>query len=91
MVFTAARFRSVIHCPNLMRLKKLILSLEIGRVKSLTCLHSRMCIRIYILIKKTKKKTRQKAEETKEEKRIPVKSLTGCNDIVCEFALCTFN
>ena len=34
---------------------------------------------------------RQKAKETKEKKRISVENLTGYNDIVCEFALCTFN
>ena len=37
------------------------------------------------------KKTRQKAKEAKEEKRISVENLTGFDDIVCEFALCTFN
>ena len=34
---------------------------------------------------------RQKAKETKEKKIISVENLTGYNDIVCEFALCTFN
>ena len=48
-----------------------------------------MCIRIYII--NYIKKKRQKTEETKEEKRISVENLTGYNDIVCEFALCTFN
>ena len=40
---------------------------------------------------KKPKKTRQKAKETKEEHRISVENLTGCDDIVCEFALCTLN
>ena len=51
-----------------------------------------MCIRINIFsFKKTKtKKIRtkwQKAKETQEEKRISMESLTGYNDIVCEFDL----
>ena len=53
-----------------------------------------MCIRIYIFIfKKTKPKItrRKKAKETKEEKRMSVENLTGYNDIVFEFAMCTFN
>ena len=56
-----------------------------------------MCIRIYIFDfkkkkkkKKANKKKRQKVKETKEEKRISVEKLTGDDDIVCEFALCTF-
>ena len=40
-------------------------------------------------------KRRQKAKETKEEKQklksISVKNLMGYDDIVCEFAQCTFN
>ena len=39
----------------------------------------------------TQKTRRQKAKETKEEKTISVENLTGHDDIVCEFALCTFN
>ena len=55
-----------------------------------------MCIIIYIFNfekKKKKKNTRRqkKANETKEEKRIAVENLTGYDDIVCEFVLCTFN
>ena len=54
-----------------------------------------MCIRIYIFNfkekEKKKRKTRQIAKETKEEKRISVENLTRCDNIVCEFALCTFN
>ena len=46
-----------------------------------------MCIRIYIFIFKKTEPTK----ETKEEKRISVENLTGYDDIVCEFALCTFN
>ena len=34
---------------------------------------------------------RQKAKEIIEEKRISVENLTGYNDIICDFALCTFN
>ena len=49
-----------------------------------------MCIGIYNFNFK-KKLRRQKAKETKEEKRISVEDLTGYDDIVCEFALCTFN
>ena len=54
-----------------------------------------MCIRIYIFNFKTKtkkenKKTK-KAKETKKEKRISDENLTGYDDVVCEFALCTFN
>ena len=48
-----------------------------------------MCIRIPVLNLKTK--IGQKAKETKEEKRISVENLTGYDDIVREFALCTFN
>ena len=52
-----------------------------------------MCNRIYIFNSKknTQKNKKIKAEETKEEKRISVENLTECDDIVCEFALCTFN
>ena len=49
---------------------------------------------IYFFQKKKKKKQNKKtkkAKETKEEKRISVKILTGYDDIVCKFALCTFN
>ena len=57
------------------------------------------CVSEYIFLtskkKKKKKKTkitrRKKVKETKEEKKISVKNLTGYNDFVCEFALCTFN
>ena len=34
---------------------------------------------------------RQKGKETKEEKIMSIKNLTGYDDIVCEFALCTCN
>ena len=56
-----------------------------------------MCIRIYIFNLKTEKQNkinitrRQKEKENKKEKRIPVENLTGYNDIVCKFALCTCN
>ena len=52
-----------------------------------------MCNRIYIFNSKknTQKNKKIKAEETKEEKRISVENLTEYDDIVCEFALCTFN
>ena len=39
----------------------------------------------------TKKTRRQKAKETKEEKTISVENLTGYDDTVWKFALCTFN
>ena len=55
--------------------KKVVLFLEIDRVKifsSPTCLHSRMCIRIYLLFQ-TKKHTqntkKQLAKETKENRK----------------------
>ena len=32
-----------------------------------------------------------KQKKTKEEERISVENLTGYDDFVCEFALCTFN
>ena len=56
---------------------------------SVTCRHSRMCIRIYIFNFKTKtkkesKKTK-KAKETKKEKRISEENITGYHDVVCEF------
>ena len=53
-----------------------------------------MCIRIHISNKNNKKikiTRRQKANESKVEKRVSVENLTGYDDIVCEFALCTFN
>ena len=46
---------------------------------------------IFLILKSHKKARRQKAKETKEEKRICVENLTGNDDIVCEFAVCTFN
>ena len=46
----------------------------------------------YILLKKRQITRRQKiAKETKEEKSIFGEYLTGYDDIVCQFALCTFN
>ena len=62
-----------------------------------------MCIRVYILNFKTKQnnnnnnknnkksKKTKKVKESKEEKRISAESLTGYDDIVCQFTLCTFN
>ena len=38
-----------------------------------------------------KAKRQEKANETIEEKGLSVENLTGYDDIVCEFALCTFN
>ena len=50
-----------------------------------------MCIRIYIFNFKNPKTTRrQRAKETKEEKVISAVNLTGHDDIVCKFVLCTF-
>ena len=86
----------------MIRPKKGVLFPEIGPVKiflSLTRPHSRMCIRIHVSnlkqktkkAKKKKKNRRQKAKETKEEKTISVENLTGYDDTVWKFALCTFN
>ena len=50
-----------------------------------------MCINMFLISKKTKKQEDKKAKETKEEKRISLENLTGYDNIVCEFALCTFN
>ena len=58
--------------------EKVVLSPEIGWAKkflSLTRLHCRMCLRIYIFNfkntnKQTKNKNTKKAKETKEEKRV---------------------
>ena len=50
-----------------------------------------MCIRRYIFNFQKNKKTRQKAKETKEENVMTVENLTGYDNIVREFALCTFN
>ena len=79
------------------RPKKVVLFPDIGRVKiflSLIRPHCQMCIRIYIFnftkTKRQNKKTK-KAKETKEENRISLENLTGYDDIVCEFALCTFS
>ena len=63
--------------------------------------NSRMCIRIYIFDFKTKQKNnsnhnnyKTKSKETEEEKIMSMENvtdLTGYDDIVCEYALCTFN
>ena len=81
-----------------MRPKNVVLFPEIGQVKSLlslTCPHSRMCIRIYIFnLKKNKNNNNNKTKkekQTKKEKRISVENLTGYDDFVYEFALDTFN
>ena len=51
------------------------------------------CVSEYIcLISITNKAKRQeKANETIEEKGLSVENLMGYDDIVCEFAMCTFN
>ena len=59
------------------------------------------CVSEYIFFSKKsnqkKQKTKEqnektkKCKETKEEKRISMENLKGYDDIVCEFALCTFN
>ena len=49
-----------------------------------------MRIRIYIFNLKTNKK-KQEGKKQKREKIISVENLTGCDDIVCEFAQWTFN
>ena len=56
-----------------------------------------MCIRMFVFLKKkthththTNTQThthKQKAEETKEEKRMSVENLKGCDDIVCKSAV----
>ena len=46
---------------------------------------------MYFQLKTIQKTRRQKEKETKEKKRVSVENLTGYDDIVCEFALCTFN
>ena len=51
---------------------------------------TRQCVSEYIFSIKKKKRI-QKAKETKDEKRISVENLTGFDDIVYEFALCSFN
>ena len=76
--------------------KKKVLFSEIGRERislSFTRPHSQMCIRIYIFNFNNysiKRKKRKKVKQLKK-KTISVESLTRYNDIVCEFALCTFN
>ena len=79
-----------------LRLKKVALFPEIGRIKIFYHSPTRIveCVSEYIFLisKKTNKQTRrQKANETKDKKRISVENLTGHADIVCEFVLCTFN
>ena len=44
---------------------------------------------IFLISKK--KQEGKKIKETKQEKRISKENLTGYDDIVCEFALSTFN
>ena len=48
-----------------------------------------MCIRIYIFNFKEKNQNKTRRQKEKEAKE--GENLTGFNDIVCEFALCTFN
>ena len=78
--------------------KKIALFLDISQVKiflSFTRQHSWMCIRITRINNfnfKTKKKDKNtKSKRKKQEKRISVKNLTGYNDILCEFVLCSFD
>ena len=50
------------------------------------------CVAECLIFYKRNKKTRtQKAKETKEEKRVSMENLTGYDDVICGFALCTFN
>ena len=77
----------------LLRSKKVVLSPEIDRVKTLsfTRPHIGMRIRTYINFKTIKIiNNKTKAEATKEEKRISAENPTGYYDIVCEFAQYTF-
>ena len=83
--------------------KKVVLFPEIGRVKffsSLTHPHSRMCIRIYIFCSKKKTHTQTKTKKKQKKKKrkkmlllltISVENLTGYDDIIWQFALCSFN
>ena len=54
---------------------------------SLTLPNNRICFRIYISNWKKDKEQRK----LKKKKRISAENLIGCDNIVCEFALCTFN
>ena len=58
--------------------------------RSLTRLHSRICIRIYVFNFKNNRNKNSgnntKVKETKEEKRISVESLTGYDDTMMSFA-----
>ena len=77
------------------RPKKVVLFLEIGRVKIsylspgriVECVSGLMFLCNFDLKRKTRKQT--KAKETKEEKRMSVENLTGYDDIDCKFALGT--
>ena len=77
--------------------KKIVLFPEICRVNKIFFTHppalSNVYQNIYFFQKKKerKKKKTKKVQATKEEKRITVENLTGYDDIVCKFALCTFN
>ena len=97
-----SRNSNVMWNYNEVKPKKVVLFPEIGRIKiviSLSHPQSRMCIRIYLFnFKKSKQTNKQKtnkktkkAKESKEKKRMHMKNLTEYDDIVCEFALCTFN
>ena len=74
--------------------KKGVLFPGIGRAKNFLITYpptySNVYQNIFCLMKKTNTR-KQKAKEAKEEKRISIENLTGCYDIACEFALCTFN
>ena len=73
----------------MIRLKKVVLFPEIGRVRTFLSpnrLHSQMCIRTYIFNFNNKKKQEDKKQKKLKKKR------EGCDDAVYrEFALCTFN
>ena len=84
--------------------KKVVLLPEIGLLNFFYHFHDRIaeCVSEYIfLISKQNKKTiattnnyKTKSKETEEEKIMSMENvtdLTGYDDIVCEYALCTFN
>ena len=67
--------------------KKIVLFLKIDGVKNFyhSPAHIVECISEYIFLIKKKKQTK------KIKKKRNVENLTGYDDIVCEFVLCTFN
>ena len=50
-----------------------------------------MCIRICIFNLKKKQQQQQQQQQQKHTEQTYVENLTGYDDSVCEFALCTFD